>query len=104
MLVITYRPGTLTMLECRFNKTTHHAMLECRFNKTTHHVIIINPGPSGDCAQGLATHISPNSFRVQRQLQILPAETVDGMSIEDLRKYPMVCTEPRHWEAGQRDV
>ena len=25
MLESTYRPGTLTMLECRFNKTTHHA-------------------------------------------------------------------------------
>ena len=24
MLESTYRPGTLTMLECRFNKTTHH--------------------------------------------------------------------------------
>ena len=24
MLESTYRPGTLSMLECRFNKTTHH--------------------------------------------------------------------------------
>ena len=24
MLESTYRPGTLNMLECRFNKTTHH--------------------------------------------------------------------------------
>ena len=27
MLVSTYRPGTLTMLECRFNKTTHHVII-----------------------------------------------------------------------------
>ena len=27
MLMSTYRPGTLTMLECRFNKTTHHVVI-----------------------------------------------------------------------------
>ena len=27
MLESTYRPGTLTMLECRFNKTTHHVII-----------------------------------------------------------------------------
>ena len=27
MLERTYRPGTLTMLECRFNKTTHHVII-----------------------------------------------------------------------------
>ena len=41
-----YAPG-LAMLECRFNKTTHHpclrirpgrlTILDCRFNKTTYH-------------------------------------------------------------------
>ena len=28
MLVSTYRPGTLTKLECRFNKTTHHTDID----------------------------------------------------------------------------
>ena len=27
MLESTYLPGTLTMLECRFNKTTHHTVM-----------------------------------------------------------------------------
>ena len=27
MLVSTYRPGTLTMLECRVNKATHHVII-----------------------------------------------------------------------------
>ena len=32
MLVSTYRPGTLTMLECRFNKTTHHVIIIIYFD------------------------------------------------------------------------
>ena len=27
LLACTYRPGCLTMLECRFNKTTHHVII-----------------------------------------------------------------------------
>ena len=27
LLESMYRPGTLTMLECRFNKTTHHVII-----------------------------------------------------------------------------
>ena len=36
MLVSTYRPGTLTMLECRFNKTTHHVIIIIIIIRTIH--------------------------------------------------------------------
>ena len=42
MLESTYRPGTLTMLECRFNKTTHHVIFlrateQCGLNQEHEH-------------------------------------------------------------------
>ena len=98
MLVSKYRPGTLSMLECRFDKTMHHensggeegiasmlestyrpgtlTMLECRFNKTTHHpsnnphVLILKWQESFPCPEVASSSVT--SGRLPPSFKISP--------------------------------
>ena len=114
------------MLECCFNKTTHHPInLECRFNKTTHHVIIIGkrsgeesqPGPERQrktscVCYGILPGVSDFN---ENSTPLLSLSSFEIDATDELKRRGVRAGKPAHtrkgnqtdsvqWEAGRVSV